>query len=164
MENPYIMPTASHLQPEPMAKPPSDTYSMNRSAHAKPALPSSPLEGGDAPANTSSTKWWKIMLFKGMANDTRRRTPFYWSDWKDAWDYRVVPATIYMYFAKQVLPIASQAMLPHTKMNDFLSLWSYPPPRPSKSLLFLNCLCSLSAVPQAIMPGLPTVVRSELAA
>ena len=25
------------------------------------------------------------------------------SDWTDAWDYRVVPATVYMYFAKYVL-------------------------------------------------------------
>lgn len=45
-------------------------------------------------------KWWKIRLFRGMINDVRRRLPFYWSDWRDAWDYRVVPATIYMYFAK----------------------------------------------------------------
>lgn len=37
-----------------------------------------------------------------MINDIRRRAPFYWSDWKDAWDYRVVPATVYMYFAKYV--------------------------------------------------------------
>jgi hypothetical protein len=59
--------------------------------------------------NTSSSarsrhvpKWWKIRLFRGMVNDVRRRAPFYWSDWSDAWDYRVVPATIYMYFAKYV--------------------------------------------------------------
>jgi hypothetical protein len=37
-----------------------------------------------------------------MINDVRRRLPFYWSDWVDAWDYRVVPATVYMYFAKYV--------------------------------------------------------------
>jgi hypothetical protein len=48
-------------------------------------------------------KWWKIRLFRGMIRDVRRRAPFYWSDWTDAWDYRVVPATIYMYFAKYVL-------------------------------------------------------------
>jgi hypothetical protein len=48
-------------------------------------------------------KWWKIRLFRGMIGDVRRRAPFYWSDWTDAWDYRVVPATIYMYFAKYVL-------------------------------------------------------------
>jgi hypothetical protein len=37
-----------------------------------------------------------------MINDVRRRLPFYLSDWTDAWDYRVVPATVYMYFAKYV--------------------------------------------------------------
>ena len=35
-----------------------------------------------------------------MINDIKRRAPYYSSDWKDAWDYRVIPATIYMYFAK----------------------------------------------------------------
>lgn len=44
--------------------------------------------------------WWKIHFFRGMVNDVRRRAPYYWSDWRDAWDYRVVPSTIYMYFAK----------------------------------------------------------------
>ena len=29
--------------------------------------------------------------------------PYYVSDWVDAWDYRVVPATVYMYFAN-ILP------------------------------------------------------------
>lgn len=48
----------------------------------------------------STDKWWKIHLFRGMVNDIRRRAPYYWSDWRDAWDYRVVPATVYMYFAK----------------------------------------------------------------
>jgi hypothetical protein len=48
------------------------------------------------------SKWWKIRLFRGMVNDVRRRAPFYWSDWTDAWDYRVIPATVYMYFAKYV--------------------------------------------------------------
>ena len=45
-------------------------------------------------------RWWKIKLFKGMIDDVRRRAPYYWTDWRDAWDYRVVPATVYMYFAK----------------------------------------------------------------
>ena len=52
-------------------------------------------------------KWWKIRLFRGMINDVRRRAPFYWSDWTDAWDYRVVPATVYMYFAKYVYFVIS---------------------------------------------------------
>lgn len=37
-----------------------------------------------------------------MIDDVKRRAPYYWSDWTDAWDYRVVPATVYMYFAKYV--------------------------------------------------------------
>lgn len=59
--------------------------------------------------STSSkrNKWWKTRLFRGMVNDIRRRAPFYWSDWKDAWDYRVVPATVYMYFAKYVSTITA---------------------------------------------------------
>lgn len=47
--------------------------------------------------------WWKIDLFGGMINDIKRRAPYYWSDWRDAWDYRVIPATVYMYFAN-ILP------------------------------------------------------------
>lgn len=45
-------------------------------------------------------RWWRIHPFRGIVNDIRRRAPYYWSDWIDAWDYRVVPATVYMYFAK----------------------------------------------------------------
>lgn len=51
-------------------------------------------------SSSEGDKWWKIRFFQGMANDIKRRAPYYLSDWKDAWDYRVVPATIYMYFAK----------------------------------------------------------------
>lgn len=51
----------------------------------------------------SRDAWWKISLFSGMVNDVKRRMPFYWSDYRDAWDYRVVPATVYMYFAN-ILP------------------------------------------------------------
>jgi hypothetical protein len=47
-----------------------------------------------------TSRCWKIRLFRGMVDDVRRRAPFYLSDWTDAWDYRVVPATVYMYFAK----------------------------------------------------------------
>lgn len=54
-------------------------------------------------ASRNKDAWWKTRLFSGMINDIRRRAPFYWSDWKDACDYRVVPATVYMYFAN-ILP------------------------------------------------------------
>ena len=51
---------------------------------------------------TDDPKWWRIRFFRGMIDDVKRRAPYYWSDWADAWDYRVVPATVYMYFAKYV--------------------------------------------------------------
>lgn len=44
-----------------------------------------------------------------MVKDVRRRAPYYWSDWVDAWDYRVVPATVYMFFAKYVYTTAAAA-------------------------------------------------------
>lgn len=47
--------------------------------------------------------WWSIHPFRGMINDIRRRAPYYVSDWLDAWDYRVVPATVFMFFAKYVM-------------------------------------------------------------
>ncbi|KAL5604129.1 hypothetical protein BROUX41_002118 [Berkeleyomyces rouxiae] len=45
----------------------------------------------------------KPALCQGIVRDLRRRVPFYVSDWRDAWDYRVVPATVYMFFAN-ILP------------------------------------------------------------
>lgn len=63
-------------------------------------------------------KWWKIRLFRGMINDVRRRAPYYWSDWVDAWDYRVVPATVYMYFANLLPALAfSLDMFTRTHMH-----------------------------------------------
>ncbi|KAI1006628.1 putative transporter [Podosphaera aphanis] len=61
-------------------------------------------------------QWWKIRWFRGMVHDIRRRVPFYWSDWKDAWDYRVVPATVYMYFAN-ILPALAFSLDMFTKTN-----------------------------------------------
>lgn len=46
------------------------------------------------------SKFWRINFFEGMKNDVKRRAQFYWTDWRDGWNYRVVPATVYMYFAK----------------------------------------------------------------
>jgi hypothetical protein len=36
----------------------------------------------------------------GIINDVRRRLPYYSSDWKDSWNYHILPATAYMCFAK----------------------------------------------------------------
>ncbi|KAK7754899.1 hypothetical protein SLS62_003213 [Diatrype stigma] len=67
-------------------------------------------------SRSRADKWWKIHLFRGMVKDVRRRAPFYWSDWRDAWDYRVVPATVYMYFAN-ILPALAFSLDMFTKTN-----------------------------------------------
>ncbi|KAL8348768.1 hypothetical protein RB601_002273 [Gaeumannomyces tritici] len=61
-------------------------------------------------------RWWKIHFFRGMINDVRQRLPHYASDWTDAWDYRVVPATIYMYFAN-ILPALAFSLDMFTKTD-----------------------------------------------
>ena len=78
---------------------------------------------GEQPATTSASSrrrgrspWWRIRLFRGMINDVRQRLPYYASDWTDAWDYRVVPATIYMYFAN-ILPALAFSLDMFTKTN-----------------------------------------------
>lgn len=76
-------------------------------AHSSPtpSLPRpSPPPGAQpvdrTPTRQSAQEWYRTHLFRGMLLDIRRRLPYYGSDWTDAWDYRVVPATVYMYFAK----------------------------------------------------------------
>ncbi|KAK9369165.1 HCO3 transporter family-domain-containing protein [Lipomyces kononenkoae] len=51
-----------------------------------------------------------IQAFRGMRNDIEKRLPYYLADWTvDAWNYRIIPATIYMYFAN-VLPAIAFAL------------------------------------------------------
>ncbi|KAI1876465.1 hypothetical protein JX265_003991 [Neoarthrinium moseri] len=107
-EDPSIMPTAQHsgaglprdVLPSPGEKSaltnPSRRSQQNASKEVKP------------------DRWWKIHLFRGMVNDLRRRAPFYCSDWTDAWDYRVVPATVYMYFAN-IMPALAFSLDMFTK-------------------------------------------------
>ncbi|KAF7297733.1 Phosphoglycerate mutase-like protein [Mycena kentingensis (nom. inval.)] len=46
---------------------------------------------------------WFCRVGSGVLSDIRARAPFYVSDWLDAWNYRVVPATALIFFAN-VLP------------------------------------------------------------
>ncbi|KAJ5684111.1 uncharacterized protein N7477_000456 [Penicillium maclennaniae] len=68
-------------------------------------------------AQSSQPKWWRVRLFRGMINDVKRRAPYYWSDWTDAWDYRIVPATVYMYFAN-ILPALAFSLDMFEKTNQ----------------------------------------------
>lgn len=44
--------------------------------------------------------------FKGIYRDLKHRLPYYVSDWTDGFNYRVIPATIYMYFTNLLPAIA----------------------------------------------------------
>ena len=46
-----------------------------------------------------------IYLGSGIIRDIRARAPYYASDWKDAWNYRVIPAIVLIFFAKFVSPL-----------------------------------------------------------
>ncbi|EDR13322.1 uncharacterized protein LACBIDRAFT_309054 [Laccaria bicolor S238N-H82] len=51
----------------------------------------------------STLRTWFGCLGKGIILDFRARAPWYWSDWVDAWNYRIIPATALIFFAN-VLP------------------------------------------------------------
>ncbi|KAG1822625.1 HCO3 transporter family-domain-containing protein [Suillus subaureus] len=56
--------------------------------------------------NAATTRQTPSVLRKlgaGIISDVRARTPWYFSDWTDAWNYRVIPATALIFFAN-VLP------------------------------------------------------------
>ncbi|KAG6887776.1 hypothetical protein C0992_010785 [Termitomyces sp. T32_za158] len=62
----------------------------------------------EKPPHQLSSWLCKVFLFfkslgSGIVLDIRARAPWYISDWKDAWNYRVVPATALIFFAN-VLP------------------------------------------------------------
>jgi hypothetical protein len=47
--------------------------------------------------------WWRSFhIGNGILRDIRARAPYYLSDWKDAWNYRVIPAIVLIFFAKCV--------------------------------------------------------------
>jgi hypothetical protein len=45
-------------------------------------------------------RFLQVKIGAGIVRDIRARAPWYWSDWKDAWNYRVIPATALVFFAK----------------------------------------------------------------
>ncbi|KAH8821758.1 HCO3 transporter family-domain-containing protein [Xylogone sp. PMI_703] len=125
-------PTNHHTQPIPLHNSTSDSHSSQRRSWHPPRIPSISFKPARASArqdglehaatNTSAKskppRWWRIRYFRGMVADVKRRLPFYWSDWADAWDYRVVPATVYMYFANILPALAfSLDMFTKTKMS-----------------------------------------------
>ncbi|KAI8971156.1 anion exchanging protein [Trametes punicea] len=52
---------------------------------------------------SSMSGWVPTFICRGIIRDIRARSPYYASDWVDAWNYRVVPAIVLIFFAN-VLP------------------------------------------------------------
>ncbi|KAI4225801.1 MAG: hypothetical protein L6R36_003642 [Xanthoria steineri] len=100
MAEPYAMPSASHLHPTSAPGTVPDNGREKRAwqtrlPFASSLLPNSHQES-DEMLTARAPSRWSVNFFRGMVDDIKRRAPCYWSDWKDAWDYRVVPATVYI--------------------------------------------------------------------
>ena len=48
----------------------------------------------------TALRTWFGCLGMGIILDFRARAPWYWSDWVDSWNYRIIPATALIFFAK----------------------------------------------------------------
>ncbi|SRR6266550_3990775 len=68
------------------------------------------------PSQTKRFGWVKG-LGVGIRRDIRARAPYYVSDWTDAWNYRVVPATALIFFANYVA-----AVFPFCVFTDMIQL------------------------------------------
>ncbi|EIW68131.1 hypothetical protein TREMEDRAFT_69584 [Tremella mesenterica DSM 1558] len=56
------------------------------------------------PGPTRTTSPWSISnIGSGIRKDISSRLPYYLSDWTDAWNYRVIPSTAFIFFAN-ILP------------------------------------------------------------
>ncbi|KAJ7695721.1 HCO3 transporter family-domain-containing protein [Mycena rosella] len=79
----------------------------HRSGSLRPALevPTSPPSTiyPRRPQQFRTVLGWIRNFGSGISNDIRSRAPYYLSDWTDAWNYRVIPATALIFFSN-VLP------------------------------------------------------------
>lgn len=63
--------------------------------------PSATLRLNDTATSDALDRWTRrIWIGSGMIRDVRARAPYYLSDWTDAWNYRVIPAIVLIFFAK----------------------------------------------------------------
>ncbi|PYH63695.1 HCO3 transporter family protein [Aspergillus vadensis CBS 113365] len=68
---------------------------------------------------------WKgvrfLRPFRGMYHDVRRRLSYYWSDIKDAWDYRTIASIVRMYFVN-ILPAIAYTMDMYRRTGEFYGI------------------------------------------
>lgn len=82
--------------------PHSDDPSLT-GGHPDTLTPNSSSRSPSATLRTTKrrfTAWLPTTFGRGMINDIRARAPYYASDWADAWNYRVIPAIVLIFFAK----------------------------------------------------------------
>lgn len=68
-----------------------------------PVALSDDIDGAQHKANVN--RWKRIWIhlgrpFSGMIRDISTRLPYYVSDWTDAYNYRIIPATAMVFFSK----------------------------------------------------------------
>ncbi|KAJ7164701.1 HCO3 transporter family-domain-containing protein [Mycena crocata] len=77
--------------------------SLRRDEAAASPSPPSTIHPRIIPKPSRTVVNWFRSLGSGVISDIQARAPFYASDWVDAWNYRVIPATALIFFAN-VLP------------------------------------------------------------
>jgi hypothetical protein len=79
--------------------PPGQPKETHISSSSSSTMQNRPRIGG-IPARLHLASLIRVKIGAGIVRDIRARAPWYWSDWKDAWNYRVLPATALVFFAK----------------------------------------------------------------
>ncbi|KAE8541266.1 hypothetical protein D1P53_002623 [Cryptococcus gattii VGV] len=90
----------------PACTPPNPPEPPLTLLHPSQSLPTSPDELRRSYQDfdrTGTKRSWIWSIGRGMRRDVVSRLPWYWSDWVDAWNYRVIPSTWFIFFAN-VLP------------------------------------------------------------
>src|ERR1700729_3068555 len=95
-QNPWAHTTPIHKLPQWISTKPQDEMPQETSAVSS-GRTSQTLRDE---RSRKHRPWWLPRLGAGIFNDVRSRLPWYKSDWTDAWNYRVVPATALIFFAK----------------------------------------------------------------
>ncbi|OWZ59828.1 anion transporter [Cryptococcus neoformans c45] len=105
--HPPLSPTLSRTTTRPrLVPPPNPPEPPLTLLHPSQSYPTSPDELRRSYEDVDSTETkrsWIWNIGRGMRRDVVNRLPWYWSDWVDAWNYRVIPSTWFIFFAN-VLP------------------------------------------------------------
>ena len=110
-----------------------------------PLSPSSSPPRSHSPMSRMFLYVLSIRPFRGIINDFKSRLPYYISDWTDAWNYRVVPATALTFFSKQVfLLLLAFLMLTYCVVSFQESHSPWTSSRPLTNTASPKCSCPLS--------------------